>query len=359
MVDESRMPAWRSLHPTIRWGAYAWAFVGMALALVAVWRFAGYARIVVVPLSLALFPAAILGPVARWLERHRWPPALAALVVLSGFVAALAAIAVLVGMQLQGELAGLVDELRSSYERVRDLVASIPFVPEPGDVFDAIGQDSDGSGGDEGGSVAVEAATAVAEFATEFFLFLVASFFFIKDRRAIAGWVTGLLPVSYRGETEGLRRDMWETVGGYIRGQTVIALFDGMLVAIGLLIVGIPLAIVLGVVVFFGAFVPVVGSITAGAIAVVVALVSNGLVAAAITTGIIVGVQQIEGNVLAPVVLGREVDLHPLAILCAIVLGASVLGVWGAIIAVPLSASLYRVGGFLREDATTVSDVEG
>jgi putative heme transporter len=320
----------------------------MGLAGLLLWRLAGYVRIVVVPLSLALFPAAILVPVARRLEQHRWPPALAAITVLVVFLGVLVGIGTLVTMQIQEQLSGLLDQLQQRYEQVQEQLTAVPFLPDPGALFDGDGSDGDGVVGQAGAAIAVDAATAVVTIVTEFFLFLVASFFFIKDRRLIAGWLTSLLPEARRRDTERLRYEVWGTIGGYIRGQTLIALFDGVLVAIGLLILGIPLAIVLGVVVFFGAFVPTVGSIVAGTVAVVVALVTEGLVAAVVTAAIIVGVQQLEGNVLAPVVLGREVELHPLAVLCSIVVGASALGVWGAVIAVPLTASLYRVGGYIR-----------
>lgn len=348
MADEPRTPPWRSVHPTIRWGAYAWAIVGLGLASLLLWRLVGYVRIIVIPLSLALFPAAILGPVARWLERHRWPPALAAATVLLGFVAVLAAIATLAGIQIQGQLDGLLEELRVRYEQVEAQLRSVPLLPDPGGLLEGAGGEGDTGENGEGGSVASEAAAAVTRFVTGFFVFLVAAFFFIKDRHLIANWAAGLLPAPRREDTEELREEMWRTVGAYIRGQTLIALFDGVLVAIGLVILGIPLAIVLGVIVFFGAFVPVVGSIAAGTVAVVVALVTEGVLAAVLTTAIILGVQQFEGNVLAPVVLGREVELHPLAVLCAIILGAGLLGVWGAIIAVPLAASVDRVAGYIR-----------
>lgn len=346
MTDGGRTPMWRSEHPAIRWGAYAWAFVGLALAFVLLWRGLGYVRIVLVPLTLALFPAAILIPVARWLEDHGLPPAVAALTVLLTFVAVLFGIGWLMVMQIQAELSGLVEQLRGAYEQLQRQLSDLPVVPEPSALF---GGGGGGGAGVAGAKAALGAVTSVARAATQFFIFLVAAFFFIKDRDAITGWVAGLFPDGTRGDAATVGGRMWGTVSAYIRGQTIIAAFDGTMVGLGLWLLGIPLALVLGAIVFFGAFVPVVGSIAAGAVAVVVALVSKGLTAALFTLAIIVGVQQLEGNVLAPYILGREVELHPLSILVAITVGAVLLGVWGAIIAVPVAASAYRAAGYVRD----------
>lgn len=360
--DRSRPPAWLSDRPTIRWAAYAWALVGFALAFLLLWRGLGYVRLVLAPLTLALFPAAILTPIAAWLEDHRWPPALAAFAVLFLFVAVLAGIFTLMATQIQSELTGLVDQLRTGYEQLQNRLGSFGILPEPKSLFDGVtgGNGSGGGGGDGGGSAqaAVGAARKVAELATQFFLFLVAAFFFIKDRDLIATWTLDRFPGRQRGDAAEVGAQMWRSVSSYIRGQTMIATFDGVFVAIGLLILGIPLAIVLGALVFFGAFVPVVGSIAAGTVAVGVALATEGLVPALITLAIIVGVQQFEGNVLAPYILGRELSLHPLVVLVAIIAGAALLGAWGALIAVPLTASIHRAASYIdsnhREPAAEV-----
>lgn len=380
----SRVPAWRSEHPTIRWGAYAWAFVGLALAFALAWRGLGYVRIVVAPLSIALFLAAILTPPARWLEERRFPPALASFTTLLVFVLIVGGVGYLITLNVQSQLQGVTDQLQQTYRDVEPRIEQLPFLPSAdalfGEVTDGEGgsseqggngdgssddASSDGGSSDEGGAgasigqtaqeAAVAAVVGVGRFVTEFFIFLVATFFYIKDRRRIARFLSRLFPQERRGTAAELLRQTWDTVGGYIRGQAIIAAIDGVLVAIGLVIVGIPLAVTLGVLVFLGAFVPTVGSIVAGTVAVTVALVTEGLAGALITLAIIVGVQQFEGNFLAPVILGRSVHIHPLAVLVAVVAGAVLLGVWGAVIGVPLAASLYRAAGYLRDEG----DLEG
>lgn len=348
-MADRRLAAWQSDRPTIRWGAYAWAVVGFALAFALLWRGLGYVRIIVVPLSLALFPAAILVPPARWLEGRGAPSPLAALTVLLGFLVVLAGIGWVMVLQIESQLTGLVEQAETTYEQVKQQFDDVPFLPEPSALFGGSGGSSSRAATD----AALRAATATVRFFTELFIFLVASFFYIKDRRKIADFLTRLFPPSQRGGAEDVGHRVWHTVSAYIRGQTIVASIDGVLVAVGLLIAGIPLAIVLGAVVFFGAFIPTVGSIAAGTVAVAVALLTEGFTAALITLAIIVGVQQFEGNVLAPYILGREVELHPLMILVVITAGAVLLGPWGAIIAVPLAASVHRAAAYVREHADT------
>lgn len=349
----ARRPPWESERPTIRWGAYAWALVGFGLAFVLIWRGLGYVRIVVVPLTLAVFPAAVLTPVARWLEDRGFPPAAAAFTVLSLFVALLAGLGVLLTVQIQGQLEGLVDQMRSAYEQLEERASSLPFLPEPASLF---GGGNGGSGGDSGGSpvgaqTAMAALAGLGRFVTEFLLFLVATFFYVKDRDQLAGWLRHLFPRSRQGDAENIGGRIWESVSGYIRGQAIVAMVDGVLVAVGLWIAGIPLAAALGGLVFVGAFAPVVGSIVAGAVAVLVALVTKGFASALIALAIVVAVQQIEGNVLAPIVLGRELRLHPLVVLGAITAGAVLLGPFGAVVAVPLAASIHRAASYVRHEA--------
>lgn len=336
--------------PLVRWGVRAWLVVGLGLALWGAWHVAGLTRIVISPLLLALFPAAVLLPVVDRLNR-RMPRSAASLIGTLGFVLLLAGVLTLLGWQVAAEMSDVTSQFRDVLSKVRSFEVPGLGKIEPSQLLGG----GSGGGGDGGGAAgtaggaAVSAAGALTRFTTQLFLGIVALFFYLRDGERIAAWIRGLFPSRHREDAERIGERSWGTVAGYIRGQTVVALFDGTFVAIGLLILGVPLAIALGVLVFFGAFVPVVGSITAGAIAVLVALVSKGLAAALITLAIVVGVQQIEGNLLAPYVLGHEVELHPLAVLVAIIAGAAVLGVLGAIIAVPITASIYHAAGYLRE----------
>jgi predicted PurR-regulated permease PerM len=364
--------------PLVRWGVNAWLVLGLVAVFVVGWHLAGLLRIVVFPLVLAVFGAAIVAPIARWLERHRLPPAPAALVATLALVVVVAGIVAVVTVQVSSQISGVADKLTSSYEQARDTVPFLPDVSQltgggggqgtgTGSASGQGGGQGSGQGGgasdggqgggsdgasplpDGAGQAAVAAVRGTLTFLVELLLGLVAVFFYVKDGDRIAAWLRDLFPPRHRADAAVIGAGTWAAVAGYIRGQAMIATVDGVLVAIGLLVLGIPLAVTLGVVVFVGAFVPVVGSIVAGAVAVLVALATEGFVPALVTLAIIVGVQQLEGNVLAPFVLGHELDLHPLAVLATITAGAVVAGPFGAIVAVPVTASAARAAAYLRE----------
>lgn len=378
-----------------RWGTRAWLLVGLAAAFWIAWHVAGLLRIALFPLILAIFPAAILLPIHRFMVRRRVPEALSAFLSTALLVLSVAGLIALVTVQVRSEISGLTDQLRSAMEQAQE---NVPFLSDldPEAILGQASEDgssgssseggsSEGGNGEsssEGSSVPTPAASDEASpspspsptdqqagaggagapstdaamrvlrgtltFLAQLLLGIVAVFFYLKDGNTIARWLESFVPRRYRGDAEDVGEQVWESISGYIRGQAVVATVDGVLVAIGLLIVGVPLAITLGILVTAGAFIPVVGSIIAGTIAVGVALATKGFGAALIVLAIIVGVQQLEGNVLAPYVLGRRLDLHPLAVLVVITIGAVLLGPFGAIIAVPLAASISRASSTLH-----------
>ncbi|MBW3619169.1 MAG: AI-2E family transporter [Actinobacteria bacterium] len=369
------VPAWRSDRPTIRWGAYAWAFLGLALAFVVLWRGLGYVRVVVVPLVLALFLAAVLTPGARWLEARRVPPGVAAGAMMLGFLVLLAAIGTVIVFNIESQFDDLAAAAEATYRDLRPDFDRIPFLPDADDLFGSAEEtgtaavaSSGEAGAEEAGeeqsvrAAAVAGLGSLARIATEFALFLVIAFFYVKDRRRITRWLCRNFPRARRADAYEIVERTWETVAGYIRAQAVIAAVDAVAIGIGLVLLDVPLAVSLAVLVFIGAFVPVVGAFVSGGVAVAVAFASRGLGTALLVLVLVVAVQQLEGHVLAPVILGRELELHPIAVVVALTAGAVLLGIFGAIIAVPLAASAYRAAVYLRsherlgDDAPPVPD---
>ncbi|HEX6577792.1 MAG TPA: AI-2E family transporter, partial [Jiangellaceae bacterium] len=171
----------------------------------------------------------------------------------------------------------------------------------------------------------------------------------------IWAWLVRLFPRVARPRVDGAGKLAWRTLTQYVRGTVLVALFDGTLITILLLILGVPLALPLGVLVFFGAFVPLVGAFVTGALAVLVALVANGLVAALIVLAGIIAIQQLEGHVFQPFVLGRMVRVHPLAVVIAVAVGAYTAGIIGAVVAVPIVAVANTVLTYLLTGATVPS----
>ena len=191
---------------------------------------------------------------------------------------------------------------------------------------------------------------SLMELGAQALLGVVTLFFYLRDDRTFSRFVVRLFPTRLRDDVVEIGRRSWDAVTAYIRGQTIVAIVDGLLFAIGLLIIGVPLAWVLGAIVAIGAYVPVVGSIVAGAIGVLVALITGGLTTGLLALALIVGVQQLEGHVIAPYVLGRELKIHPLTVIVAVTTGAAVLGPFGALIGVPLAASLNQAASYVRDD---------
>ncbi len=181
-------------------------------------------------------------------------------------------------------------------------------------------------------------------------LTVIVLFFFVKDGEQIAGWLLHLVP---RERRETVRRGAgrgWGTLTAYMRGIVVVATADAVSVGLGLLLIGVPLVLPLMLLTFFGAFIPIVGAFAAGLVAVLVALVSGGLTDALLVLAMFIAVQQLEGNFLQPLVMGRAVHLHPLVVLLALTAGATVAGIAGAFLAVPLAAVVAAIGNEFRSD---------
>ncbi|MBW3665315.1 MAG: AI-2E family transporter [Actinobacteria bacterium] len=349
--------AWR--HPVVRVGTYAWALVGIILTAALLVFGLVQARIVVVPLLLATFPAAVLAPLSRRLRSRGWGRNAASAAVFAGGLAITIGAVALVAVRVSSELPDVVTAVQDGYEQLRQRLADGAFGLPAFDLqtlVDGLREGIAGGGEGEGdagsGTQAIAAAESALRLLAQTALMIVVVFFLIRDGDRIGGWLVSLVPTRYRDHAAEIGGRVSETVGDYIRGQAVIATFEGVLMAVALLILGIPLAAALGFIVFLGAFVPVVGAFTAGAAAVLVALAAEGLAMALVVLAIMVVVQQLEGNVLAPIVLGRSVDLHPLAILVGLTLGGFLMGVVGAIIAVPLTASLHRAASYVGDRST-------
>jgi predicted PurR-regulated permease PerM len=337
--------------PTLRTGLYAWAFVGIAGALYIVAQAVGVLSIVVIPLVLALFPAAVLAPLISRLKRRGVPAALAALLAMVGTLGILVGIGFAVAPQVASELEGVGEQVGSGVEKVESFLASGPFGLDPIRMEDLItrAREQLGSSGGGIGRGVLGAVTAVTETLAGLLLGLVALFLYLKDGPRMGRWLRSLFPQAMQHDAEEVGVRAWQTIGSYVRGQLVIAVVDAVLIGLGILFLGVPLALPLTLLVFLGGLFPIVGAVVAGVVAVLVALATNGLTTALLLLAVIVAVQQIEGNLLAPIVLGKATELHPLATLAALTAGALLLGVLGAFLAIPITASVTRAAAYLRQ----------
>ena len=309
-------------------------------------------QLVLVPVAIALLLAGLLQPVASWLRRQGLPRSLAAALVLFGGIAAVVGIITLVVSAVSNGLADLSDSVTEGIDQVRDWLVRGPLSlsqQQLDDLIDA-GQSSLVDNRELFTAGALATATTVGHLVTGFFLVLFALFFFLRDGREIWLWLVGLLPRVSREDIDGAGLIAWKTLISYVRATGLVAFVDAVGIGIGIAVLGVPLALPLAAVVFLGAFIPLIGSFLSGLLAVLVALVSNGPITALLVLGVVVVVMQVEGHLLQPLLLGRAVKIHPLAVILAIAAGLLVAGIVGALIAVPLAAcvnvaTLYLVRG--------------
>jgi predicted PurR-regulated permease PerM len=255
------------------------------------------------------------------------------------------------------QLADLGSDLRDGAEKASGLLA--PLGIDKADVQGALDRGIEsvkGNGARIAGGVMTGAMIA-AEAAGAAILSLVLTFFFVKDGAQIWSWCTCLVAEERRVHLEAMGERAWTVLSAYVRGVVAVATMDAVLIGLALIIVGVPLAVPLIVLTFLAAFFPIVGAVTAGVVAVLVTLVSKGLVAAAVIAATIIAVQQIEGHVFYPVIVGRRLALHPVAILLALTAGGTVAGIPGAFLSVPLAAVGAAVFSYAREQRSRQSGV--
>lgn len=351
--DESPEGARSDRHPVPRAyraaAEWSWRTLVIAAAIALVGFVLWQVRVVVFAVAVAVLLAALLQPAVTWLRRVRFPRGLAAAVVFVVFLALVSGVLTLVGDAVGDQFDDVVERAGEGLTELQAWFAGPPFYLTEEQIqtwvdriVGAIGQDEQSLT-----AGAVAGAAAAVEFLSGLVIALFALLMFLYDGPGIWRWAVGMFPRNARERVDGAGNQAWLTLTSYIRGQTLIAVFDGFFITIMLWILGVPLALALGVLVFFGAYIPLVGAIVAGAAAVLVAFVANGFITAVVVLIGIIVIQQVEGNVFAPLVLGRMARIHPLAVVLAITLGVLVAGILGGIVAVPLVAMANSVGKYL------------
>ncbi|WP_409328523.1 AI-2E family transporter [Trujillonella humicola] len=342
-VGEASVPS--ALRTAASW---SWRLIVVLVGGYVLLYAAAYVAVVVVPVIVALLLAALLQPGAAALVRHGWPRALAAFAML---LVGLGVVAGIITLVVERFLAGFEDlsaQVSAGLEQVRNFVVdTFPVTETQLDQALAQAQDFFAGNQEQIASGAIDTAVTVGEVLTGFVLALFTLFFFLKDGRSIWLWMVGLFPRDARAFLDEAARRAWRTLISYVRATVVVALVDAVGIGIGLAILGVPLVVPLAALVFLGAFIPIIGSFLAGSVAVLVALVSVGPIKALIALAIVVLVMQLEGHVLQPLLLGRAVHVHPLAVVLAIAAGLLIAGIFGALIAVPVVACANVAGTYL------------
>ncbi|MEU8380462.1 AI-2E family transporter [Streptosporangium sp. NPDC048865] len=320
------------------------------MAAVVLWTL-GQMWSIVWPLVIALLLTTLTWPVTRFLRRHGWHPTLAASVVTVLFLLVAAGTVVLIAVPVASQSGELATGVGNGIKQLRDWAAGPPLNIGDEQVSKALDtavtriQSSVGS-------LVTAALTGVGTVVnglvtTVLALFLM--FFFLKDGPRFLPWLTRQLPGRLAVDVPAIAVRGWDTLGSFVLSQAFVGLLDAVFIGLGLWIVGVPLVLPLAVLTFVAAFVPIIGALFAGFVAVLIALVSNGPTDALIVLAIIVAVQQLEGNVFQPMVQSRGLGLHAAVVLLAVTLGGSLAGIVGSLLAVPVAALIAVVWNYFRE----------
>jgi predicted PurR-regulated permease PerM len=328
--------------------AWSWRLIVVLVGLYVLLYAAAYVAVVIVPVIVALLLAALLQPGAASLVRQGWPRSLAAFAMLVVGLGVVAGIITLVVERFSAGFSDLATQVSEGIGQVQSFVVRT-FPITRNQLEDAVAQVQETlvDNQDTLASGALTTAATVGEVLTGIVLALFTLFFFLKDGRSIWLWMIGLLPRDSRAYLDEAARRSWRTLISYVRATAAVALVDAIGIGIGLAVLGVPLVIPLAALVFLGAFIPIIGSFLAGSVAVLVALVSVGPIKALIAFGVVVAVMQLEGHVLQPLLLGRAVHVHPLAVVLSIAAGLLIAGIFGALIAVPTVACANVAGTYL------------
>jgi putative heme transporter len=338
----------------IPWGVrvaaeVAWRLVVLAIAVWVLMRVVSAVRLVVLAFCAALLITALLEPTVTRLKRLGLPRGLAtAITFLGGFV-----LMGLVGWFVVWQVMENVDNLSHSVQHgINDLkhgLLNSPFHVTDKQINDTANSLSNAikNHTDDLTSAGLQGVTVVVETLTSIVLCAFCTLFLLYDGANIWAWTLKFFPEPAREALSGAGPKVWATLTGYVRGTVIVAFIDAVCIGIGIFLLDVPMAVPLAVIIFLGAFVPLVGAVASGALAMVVALVTEGPFTALMVVVVLLAVQQIEGHILQPFILGRAVRVHPLAVVLSVASGSMIAGIGGAVVAVPLVAVLNTLVGYL------------
>lgn len=344
-LPPSHLEVPRQIRVTADW---AWRVLVIAAAVVAVLLLAYRLKLLFLAMFVALLAAALLVPAVRFVQRvarasRGFATAVVLVLVLAGFVG----LATLLTLEVSGSFTDLGDKFADGLAQIRGWVRDTFGIDDATlqnyirRALDAIRSNQGGllSGALSGTRIALEvlSGAAIAVFTTVFFLL---------DGENIWAWCVRLFPGRSRDGVHEAGLRSWQVLTAYVRGTVLIAFVDAVSIGLAIALLRVPLAVPLAVLVFFGAFVPIVGAFVSGFVAVVVALAANGVVSALLVLAAILLVQQVEGHLLQPLVMGRFVRVHPLGVVLAVTAGSVLAGLVGAVVAVPIAAVTTTVLGY-------------
>jgi predicted PurR-regulated permease PerM len=340
--------------PIPRWlrisSELAWRSLLVAAAIVVLALLVSRLRVVFLPVIVALLVSTLLVPPVTWMQRRGVPRLIGTLLAVGASVLALATVATVVVPQVKQEVEEVDVSVNSGIDSVAGWLSEGPLAVERDNVR-RYRRQFEQELRERSGSLATGAlggALLVVEVIAGLVLSVVLIFFFVKDGRRMWAWFVTRFPERLRTDIHSIGLLGWDALSGYLRGTTLVALVDAIGIGIALVLLDVPLALPLALLTFAAGYFPIVGALFAGFAAAMVALAANGLTNALLVVAATLLVQQVEGNLLQPLIVGRAVRLHPVAIIVAVATGAVLWGIAGAFIAVPTAAVASQAVGYLR-----------
>ena len=352
----------------VPWGvdlaaAWAWRFLVIAAAAYVIAWVVGFLMVIVLPVVIAMFIAALVEPVVSWMDRKGIPRGAAAGLMVVLVIAAVVTLLTVAGNQVANGAQDLADSVSEGIAQITDWLKTGPLHASDSQINDYLDrmQEAISNFAQDGEFLSrlSEVGSAVGHVLAGFFIVLFSTYFFLADGQRIWAWFVRLSPRASRVLVDGSGRVAWVSLTQFVRATVLVAAADAIGVMIVAAVLGVPFVMAIGVLVFLGAFVPMVGAFVAGTVAVLVALVDQGPVTALFMLGGVILVQQIEGHVLQPFLMGRFVSVHPLGVIIAIGVGVIVAGIPGALVAVPLAATVNAVAQHLAANTRPGDDPDG
>lgn len=336
----------------VPWGldlaaSWGWRFLVIVAAGAVLFKAVGFFSIIVLPAVIALLITALVSPLVSWMARHHVPRGLAAILVVLGGLGMVGLLLTFAGQQVANGATDLADSTVDGLEEIKTWLKNGPVDASESQINNWIEAAQKGittrAKDGEILSQVTSVGTTLTHVLAGFFIVLFSTFFFLADGERIWAWMVRLSPRAARAHVDSSGRVAWISLTQFVRATVLVALVDAVGIMIGAAVLGVPFVLAIGVLVFLGSFVPMIGATVAGTVAILVALVDQGPITALLMLGVVIAVQQIEGHVLQPFLMGRWVSMHPLGVIFAIGAGVIVAGVAGALVAVPLAAAANAV----------------
>ncbi len=340
--------------------AWAWRLVVIGIASAVVLYLLNFFLVVVLPLVIALLLAALAAPVVTSAQRVGVPRQLASLLVVVLGLASVSLLVTFVSNQVSQGIGDLSTQVTDGLTQIREWLRNGPFNVTDSQISAGLdeAQAQIAKYGEDAVGRLSEVGATVGHLVAGVFIVLFATYFFLADGTLIWAWLVRLFPRAGRLRADSSGRVAWRSLTQFVRATVLVAATDAIGIMIGAAVLGVPFVGAIGVLVFLGAFVPLIGAFVSGTVAVLVALVAQGPVTALFMFGVVVLVQQVEAHILQPFLMGRFVAVHPLGVIVAIAMGVIVAGIPGALIAVPLAASVNAVVQHLADYTEVGEDAE-